>query len=313
MRAFPTMLVVVDGGWMVEDVPNQSGRVVVITGANSGIGWEASRVLAQRGALLVMAVRRPEAGEEAAAAIRAETSGAEVIVEECDLGSLDSIVRCSARISERVGLIDVLVNNAGIMAVPYGVTADGHERQFGTNHLGHFALTGLLLPRLLKSEAGRVVTVSSDVHRFGKVDPDNLGGERYRRWGAYGRSKLANLLFSYELERKARFARVSLVSMACHPGYAATNLQGRAARGRGTSERLWRIGHRFAQSAADGALPTLRAATDPAAIGGSYFGPARCQRGPATLLRSSGRSYDVATARSLWDVSEDLTGIRYRF
>ena len=307
------MLPMSKDGWTVDDVPDQSGKSVVITGANSGIGFETARVLAQRGARLVLAVRRPEAGQAAVARIREETPGADVIVEKCDLGSLDSVALFSSRISERAGSLDVLINNAGIMAVPYGVTVDGHERQFGTNHLGHFALTGLLLPGLLESEAGRVVSVSSDAHRFGRVEPDNLDGERYRRWGAYGRSKLANLLFAYELERRARSAGVSLMSVACHPGYAATNLQGRAAREQDRSERFWKLGHLFAQSAASGALPTLRAATDPQAEGGTYFGPAGRQRGPATVVRSSRRSHDLATARRLWEVSEALTGIHYRF
>jgi len=302
-----------DNGWTAPDVPDQSDKTFVITGANSGIGFEASRVLAQRGARLVMAVRRPGAGEEAAAKIRAETPTAEVLVEECDLGSLDSVRRSAARITELVGRVDVLINNAGIMAVPYGTTVDGHERQLGTNHLGHFALTGCLLGSLLESEDGRVVTVSSDAHRFGRIDPSNLEGERYRRWGAYGRSKLANLLFAYELDRKAQAAGAVLTSVACHPGYAATNLQGRASREQGKSERLWKLGHLFAQSAANGALPTLRAATDPATEGGTYFGPAERRRGPAVLVRSNGRSHDTATAGRLWEVSEQLTGVRFRF
>jgi len=307
------MLAMSEDGWTAANVPDQSGKTMVITGANSGIGFEASRVLAQRGARLVMAVRRPDAGEVAAGIIRTEAPEAEVLVEECDLGDLASIQRCAGRIAETVGPVDVLINNAGIMAVPYGTTTDGHERQLGTNHLGHFALTGRLLPRLLESERGRVVTVSSDAHRFGRVDPENLDGDRYRRWGAYGRSKLANLLFAYELDRKARSAGVALTSVACHPGYAATNLQGRAARERGRSGQIWKLGHRFAQSAADGALPTLRAATDPDAGGGSYFGPTGRQRGPAGLVRSSGRSHDTGTAGRLWEISEQLTGVRFRF
>lgn len=307
------MLAMSDKGWTAADVPDQTGKTVVITGANSGIGFEASRVLARRGARLVMAVRRPDAGEEAAAIIRQESPDAEVLVAECDLGNLDSVAQFSKGIADSVGRVDVLINNAGIMAVPYGTTADGHERQLGTNHLGHFALTGRLLARLLESERGRVITVSSDVHRFGRVDPDNLNGARYRRWGAYGRSKLANLLFAYELDRRARAVGAALTSVACHPGFAATNLQGRSAREQGKSVRAWNIGHRLAQSAADGALPTLRAATDPAAAGGSYFGPAGRLGGPAIVVRSSGRSHEVGTAGRLWEVSEQLTGVRFRF
>ena len=256
------MLAMKEPGWTTADVPDQTGKTFVVTGANSGIGFAASQVLAERRARLVMAVRRPEAGEEAAAKIRQAVPGADVMVAECDLGSLTSIRQCATRIAEAVGRIDVLINNAGIMAVPYGTTVDGHERQLGTNHLGHFALTGLLLPRLLESEDSRVVTVSSDAHRFGRIDPEDLTVDRYRRWGAYGRSKLANLLFAYELDRKARALRAPLISVACQPGYVATNLQGRSAREQGKSERFWKLGHLFAQSAADGALPTLRAATD---------------------------------------------------
>ena len=300
-------------GWTAGDVPDQTGKVIVITGANSGIGLEAARVLAQRGAHLVMAVRRPDAGETAAAMIRTETPGAEVAVEVCDLGSLESIADCADRIASTIGRLDVLVNNAGIMAVARGVTADGHERQLGTNHLGHFALSGRLLPLLLGSERGRVVTISSGMHRLGRIDPENLNGDRYRRWRAYGRSKLANLLFAYELDRRGRAAGAALTSVACHPGYAATNLQSRAAREEGRSERFWAFGHRFAQSASDGALPTLRAATDPYAAGGSYFGPAGRRGGPAVVVRSSARSHDTAVAAQVWEASEKLTGVRFRF
>ena len=307
------MIAVSEHGWTAENLPDQPGKTFVVTGANSGIGLEAARVLAGKGARLVLAVRRPSAGEEAAEMIRAETPGADVRTEECDLSDLSSIERCAARITEQIGPVDVLINNAGIMAVPYGTTADGHERQLGTNHLGHFALTGRLLPRLLESEDARVVTVSSDAHRFGRLDPKNLDGERYRRWGAYGRSKLANLLFAYELDRKARRTGSPLRSIACHPGYAATELQGRAAREQGKSDRFWRLGHLLAQSAADGALPTLRAATDPEAEGGSYFGPAKIRGGPAVVVRSNARSHDTQLAGRLWDVSEQLTGVRFRF
>ena len=307
------MFVMGNNGWTNSDIPDQAGKTVVITGANSGIGFEAARVLAARGARLVLAVRRPAAGEEAANLIQTEVEPVDITIEECDLADLASVERCAGRIADNVGPVNVLINNAGIMAVPYGTTAEGHERQLGTNHLGHFALTGHLLPRLLESEDARVVTVSSDAHRFGKIDPENLDGDRYRRWGAYGRSKLANLLFAYELDRKARATGVALASVACHPGYAATSLQGRAAREQGRSERFWELGKMFAQSAADGALPTLRAATDPAAEGGSYFGPAGRRGGPAVTVRSNARSHNTVTAERLWEVSEQMTGVRFRF
>ena len=234
-------------------------------------------------------------------------------VEPCDLSDLSAVEDCAARITDTVGRIDVLINNAGVMAVPFATTVDGHERQLGTNHLGHFALTGRLLPLLLESEAARVVTVSSDAHRLGRIDPENLNGDRYRKWGAYGRSKLANLLFAYELDRRARRAGAALTSVACHPGYASTNLQGRSAREQGKSDWFWKLGNRFAQTAAEGALPTVRAATDPSVEGGTYYGPKPRQAGSAVQVRSSGRSHEIATAEHLWEVSEQLTGVRFRF
>ncbi len=302
-----------DHQWDAADVPNQSGKTFVITGANSGIGFETARFLAGRGARLVMAVRRPAAGVEAADRLRLDSPSVEVQVEPCDLSDLGAVEDCAARITDTVGRIDVLINNAGVMAVPFATTIDGHERQLGTNHLGHFALTGRLLPLLLESEAARVVTVSSDAHRLGRIDPENLNGDRYRKWGAYGRSKLANLLFAYELDRRARRAGAALTSVACHPGYASTNLQGRSAREQGKSDWFWKLGNRFAQTAAGGALPTVRAATDPSVEGGTYYGPKPRQAGSAVQVRSSGRSHEIATAEHLWEVSEQLTGVRFRF
>jgi NAD(P)-dependent dehydrogenase (short-subunit alcohol dehydrogenase family) len=299
--------------WYPTDVPDQSGKTFVITGANSGIGFETARFLAGRGARLVMAVQRPAAGEEAANRLRLDNSSLEVQVEPCDLSDLSAVEDCAARITDTVGRLDVLINNAGVMAVPFATTVDGHERQLGTNHLGHFALTGRLLPLLLESEAARVVTVSSDAHRLGRIDPENLNGDRYRKWGAYGRSKLANLLFAFELDRRARRAGAALTSVACHPGYASTNLQGRSAREQGKSDWFWKLGNRFAQTAAGGALPTVRAATDPSVEGGTYYGPKPRQAGSAVQVRSSGRSHEIATAEHLWEVSEQLTGVRFRF
>lgn len=299
--------------WTVADIPDQTGKTFVVTGANSGIGLETVRVLAGKGARVVLAVRRPEAGREAADILRNELPKADLTVEACDLGDLESVCGFAERIVNTVGRVDVLVNNAGIMAVPFGTTVDGHERHFGTNHLGHFALTGRLLPVLLESEGARVVTVASDAHRIGRLDPDNLNGNRHRPWGAYGRSKLANLLFAYELDRRARAAGATLISVACHPGYAATNLQSRAARERGRSERFWNIANRLAQTAADGALPVLRTATDSSVEGGTYYGPRARRAGSAVQVRSSKRSHDPATAKGLWDVSEQLTSVRFQF
>jgi NAD(P)-dependent dehydrogenase (short-subunit alcohol dehydrogenase family) len=290
-----------------------TGNTYVVTGANSGIGLEVVRELARRGGRVVLAVRSLEAGREAALRLRNQLPVADLTVEACDLSDLKSVRRFAERIVNTVGRIDVLVNNAGIMAVPFGTTVDGHERHFGTNHLGHFALTGRLLPVLLESERARVVTVASDAHRIGRIDPDNLNGSRYRRWSAYGRSKLANLLFAYELDRRARAAGAPLVSVACHPGYADTNLQGRSARERGKSDRAWRVFNRLAQTATEGARPVLRAATDPTVEGGTYYGPRSRRPGSAIQVRSSKRSHDPAVAERLWEVSEQLTSVRFQF
>jgi NAD(P)-dependent dehydrogenase (short-subunit alcohol dehydrogenase family) len=292
--------------WTTGDVPDQSGRSVVVTGANSGIGFQAARVLADRGADVVLAVRDITRGEAAAGRMR----GA-VQVRRLDLADLDSVREFAAGAPER---IDVLVNNAGVMALPEGRTADGFEMQLGTNHLGHFALTGLLLERLLRGAEPRVVTVSSGLHKRGKLDFDDLQSERsYDRWAAYGQSKLANLLFAYELQRRAGGA---LRSLAVHPGLSATNLWAGAAAGSKFSERVAaRVGTLIAQSDARGAEPTLYAATAPDIRGGAYVGPGGFNemRGHPKLTDSSAASHDEAAARRLWEVSEDLTGVRYRF
>ncbi|HSR45924.1 MAG TPA: oxidoreductase [Acidimicrobiia bacterium] len=301
------------GGWTEADVPDQSHKTAVVTGANSGLGFETSRVLFQRGAHVIMAVRRVDAGLTAASAITGLAAHSRLSVVELDLGNLESVRRFARALSVHP-TIDLLVNNAGIMAVPRQSTVDGFDRQLGINHLGHFALTGHLLPQLLADGGGRVVTVSSDMHRMGQIRFDDLqGARRYGPWSAYGQSKLANLYFAYELARRARAVDARLLSMAAHPGYAATNLQLRSARERGKAERFWRGARRFAQSAARGALPQLRAATDPDAQTGTYYGPRRGLAGSATIVESSRRSHDENTARRLWEVSVDLTGAGYDF
>jgi NAD(P)-dependent dehydrogenase (short-subunit alcohol dehydrogenase family) len=290
--------------WTARDVPDQRGRSVVVTGANSGIGFQAARVLAERGADVVLAVRDVTRGEAAAGRMR----GA-VQVRRLDLADLASVRAFAATAPER---IDVLVNNAGVMGLPEGRTADGFELQLGTNHLGHFALTGLLVERLLAGTEPRVVTVSSNLHRRGRIDFDDLQGERgYDKWAAYGQSKLANLLFAYELQRRAGGA---LRSLAAHPGLSATNLWSGAGSSRG--ERIAAaIGKRIGQSDATGAEPTLYAATAPGVRGGAYVGPRgwREMRGHPKLVDSSTASKDEATARRLWAISEELTDVRYVF
>jgi NAD(P)-dependent dehydrogenase (short-subunit alcohol dehydrogenase family) len=296
--------------WSVADMPDQRGRRAIVTGANSGLGLIAARELARRGASVVMACRNMEKGEAALADVRA--AGGEPELARLDLGSLAS-VREFAAAQERP--VDLLICNAGVMASPRRETADGFEQQIGTNHLGHFALAGLLLDRLKAAAAARVVTVSSNGHRMGRIDFDDLQGERrYNRWRAYGQSKLANLLFMRELHRRAGAAGLPLTSVAAHPGYTATNLQFAAPP---LVDRLvMRVGNLvLAQSADRGALPLLYAATVPGLPGGSYVGPDGPGewRGSPQLVGMSGRAQDPETARRLWEVSESLTGVRYAF
>lgn len=301
--------------WTAADMPSLAGRTAVVTGANSGIGFHAARELAAHDARVVLAVRDLERGEEAAGRM-----GGTVEVLHCDLADLGSVRGFADVLRDRIDGLDLLVNNAGVMATPYRHTADGFELQFGTNHLGHFALTGLLLDRLLSAGSdARVVTVSSGAHRMGRIDFDDLQSTRkYRPWRAYGQAKLANLLFTFELQRRADAAGAPLVSAAAHPGYAATNLQERGPQMAGSKVRAWgaRVGNRLlAQSDDMGALPTLYAATYPSLAGGSYVGPdgAFEQRGHPKLVGPSKAAADEATARRLWDVSEELTGVRYDF
>jgi NAD(P)-dependent dehydrogenase (short-subunit alcohol dehydrogenase family) len=282
-------------------LPDLSGRTAIVTGANSGIGRAAASALAGAGARVVLAVRDTAKGEAAAAAMPGTTE-----VHELDLASLDS-VRAFATGWE--GPISLLINNAGVMIPPLTRTQDGFELQFGTNHLGHFALTNLLLPEV----ADRVVTVSSTGHRFGAIDFDDLNWERkpYRAWRAYGQSKLANLLFTAELQRRLTDAGSEVIATAAHPGYTATNLQ--FSSGNAVMDALSKVGNRLlGQDEADGALPTLYAAT--AHIpGNSFAGPSRLMeyRGPAELVGRKATAEDMDVAGRLWDVSEELTGVRF--
>ncbi|MFC4541253.1 oxidoreductase [Halosolutus amylolyticus] len=305
--------------WTADDVPDQQGRTVVVTGANSGIGLEATRELARNGATVIMACRSTDRGETAARDVRDDVPDADLRVEACDLASLDSIRAFADRLGDDP--IDVLVNNAGVMAIPRSETDDGFETQFGVNHLGHFALTGLVLETLLAAgddeHESRIVTVSSGMHERGAIDFDDLQGEdSYDPWDAYGKSKLANVLFAYELERRLLTAGATAKSVAVHPGYADTNLQFRGPEQNGQRLRKAAMGVMnavMAQSAAKGALPTLYAATAPDVEGGAYYGPGGLlnMRGAPERQASSDRSYDEATARRLWGVSTDLTGVTY--
>jgi NAD(P)-dependent dehydrogenase (short-subunit alcohol dehydrogenase family) len=295
------------------EVPDQTDRIAIVTGANSGIGLDAAQMLAGAGARVVMACRDTNKGETAAATIRASVPDAQLEVASLDLASLASVREFADGFSH--DRLDLLINNAGVMVPPYRKTADGFELQLGTNHLGHFALSGLLLERLLATPASRVVSVSSTAHKFGRIDFDDLQSERsYRRWRAYGQSKLANLLFMFELDRRLRERGADVLSVAAHPGYSATNLQFAA-----TPSRVERLGsvvlnRVVAQSAERGAEPTVYAAT--AEIpGGSFVGPDGFQemRGAPTLVKATRAARDPETARRLWAVSEELTGVRFAF
>ena len=302
--------------WTASDIPEQTGRVAVVTGANSGLGVITARELARAGAKVVIACRDTAKGETAAAEIRAQVPGADLDVRALDLADLASVRGFVARLVGERDQVDLLINNAGVMAPPRRTTVDGFESQFGTNHLGHFALTGLMLPSLLAAPAPRVVTLSSGAHRIGKMNFDDLQGERsYNNWRAYGQSKLANLLFCFELDRRARAAGTKLISLAAHPGYAATNLQfaGPAAF---YEKAIMTVTNRvLAQSAEMGALPTLYAATVPDLPGGAFIGPDGFmeQRGHPHIVTATGRAYDEADWRRLWEISEELTGVSYRF
>lgn len=286
--------------WTAEDVVDQTGRTFVVTGANSGLGEVVARALGKAGADVVLACRDTTKADVVTAEI-----GSNAVVRKLDLSDLSS-VRAFADATDKV---DVLVNNAGVMAVPFRRTVDGFEMQIGTNHLGHFALTGLLKDKL----TDRVVTMSSALHQLGTVDLDDLNFERrkYNRWLAYGQSKLANLLFTYELQRRLAASGSPLKALASHPGYASTNLQGHT---ESIQDKLMGIGNSiFAQSAEMGALPELWAATAPDAFGGSYIGPDGPfeQRGYPKVVGSNKKSHDTRTAAGLWNLSEKLTGVSY--
>lgn len=303
--------------WTVDDIPDQSGKTVIITGANSGLGYESALALAGKGARVVLACRDQAKGRTAVEQITAAHPRATVALMALDLCSLAAIRAFSDEVLARFPRIDVLINNAGVMALPYRTTADGFEMQFGTNHLGHFALTGHLLERLNATPGARVVTVSSGFHRLGRIRFDDPHWQRgYRRWPAYGQSKLANLLFAYELQRRLQAAGAGTISVAAHPGYAATNLQAAGPRMQGSSllERVTDFGNAlFAQSAALGALPQLYAATAPGVQGGDYYGPDGLgeMRGFPKRVTSNARSLDQDAARRLWELSERLTGVTY--
>ncbi len=296
------------GRWTAADMPDQSGKLAVVTGANSGIGLVAARELAGHGARVILACRNVQKGEAAADTIAGERE-----VRHLDLGDLASVRAFAESFTDE--RLDLLVNNAGVMAPPRRLTKDGFESQLGTNHLGHFALTGLLLRKLLAAPEPRIVTVSSGAHRIGTIHFDDLQGERrYNNWLWYGQSKLANLMFCFELQKRASAANTSLKSLAVHPGYARTNLQ--FAGPKAYEQLIMRVTNPLlGQSAEMGALPTMYAATVPDIPGGSFVGPDGFmeQRGHPHLVTAAKKAYDEDAWRRLWEASEQLTGVHYEF
>jgi NAD(P)-dependent dehydrogenase (short-subunit alcohol dehydrogenase family) len=301
--------------WSIEDIPSQSGRVAIVTGASSGTGFETAKVLAAKGATVVLACRNPQKMGEAMQRIRLAYPRARVEAQLLDLASQASVRVAAKALRERFDRIDLLINNAGVMIPPYGKTEDGFETQIGTNHFGPFAFTGLLLDRLLATPGSRIVTMSSGAHRWGRIQVDDLHSERrYRPWQAYGQSKLANLLFTYELQRRLAAAGAGTIAVAAHPGWARTQLQ------RHMDESWWvplvrwsGLERLLSQTAAAGALPLLRAATDPAVQGGQYFGPSgfRESKGDPILVQSNAMSHDTELQRWLWQCSEQNTGVAF--
>ena len=300
--------------WTTSDMPELQGRVALVTGANSGLGLETTRALAAKGAHVIMACRNQEKGAQAQDSLEKSIPAASLELAELDLASLASIRAFAERFQAKHTQLDLLFNNAGIMAIPYRKTQDGFEWQFGTNYLGHFALTGLLLPTLLATPQSRVITTSSVAHRMGKIEFDNLNGERsYSRWSAYGRSKLADLMFALELQRRLKRAGADTISVAAHPGFSHTSLQSTSATEAGAMmERLLYTLYR-GQTAAMGALPQLYAATAPYIYGGEYIGPDGMfgMGGYPKKVRGIKPAYDEQVAAKLWDVSVEMTGVDY--
>ena len=307
-------------GWTADDIPDQPGKTVLVTGGNSGLGYETVLQLARKGARVLLAARDRGRGTAALERLGAEAPGNQAELAQIDLADLTSVERFAAGFLAGGEGLDLLINNAGVMAIPHReTTAQGYERQFGTNHLGHFALTGRLLPALARRPGSRVVTVSSNRHKSAHgIDFDDLQAEHgYRPWGAYDQSKLANAMFVLELDRRLRAAGLDIVSAGAHPGFAHTNLQVSGPRSGGTSLVARGMGlatRLFAQPARDGALPTLYAATAADVHGGEYFGP----DGPGEmrghypkLVQFSAAAHDQAAAARLWAVSEELTGVTF--
>jgi NAD(P)-dependent dehydrogenase (short-subunit alcohol dehydrogenase family) len=294
--------------WSAEQLDDQTGRVAIVTGSNSGIGFETARVLAEKGAIVIMACRNLEKAKPKADEIRQAHPSANVEVMELDLSDLDSVRRFAEAFRAKHSRLDLLINNAGIMVPPYGKTAQGFETQFGVNHLGHFALTGSLLDLIVNTPGARIVTVSSVAHYMGKIQFSDLNWEKdYKAQPAYGQSKLANLLFTYELQRRLAAAGKDTLAVAAHPGWTETNLQEHA-------KAVKFMNRFFAQKPLMGALPTLYAATESDVSGAEYYGPNGFMEmnGPPKRVKSNRRSHDKNIAERLWNISEDLTGVSFQ-
>ncbi len=294
--------------WNMDNIPDQKGRIAIVTGSSSGIGFETARVLAGKNATIIIAVRNLGKGNNAAGKIKAQYKNAVVHIMELDLANLNSVKTFADNFIKNYSRLDLLINNAGVMIPPYSKTVDGFELQFGTNYLGHFALTSLLFHLIKNTTNSRIVNVSSTAHRSGNLDFDDLNWEKrkYKAWRAYGDSKISNLYFTYELQKKLDNEKIKVIVAASHPGWTATDLQRH-------SKVFEFLNGFFAQKIDMGALPTLYAATAADVTGGDYFGPSGWQewRGYPKKVESNALSHDKNIASKLWDVSEKLTGIKF--
>jgi NAD(P)-dependent dehydrogenase (short-subunit alcohol dehydrogenase family) len=301
--------------WTIEQIPDLTGKIIIVTGGNSGLGFESAKAFAKKGAEVIIACRSLEKGEDAKSEILVQNPNSKIKVMELDLMDLNSIKNFAAKFKQHYLRLDVLLNNAGIMTTPYGLTKDGFESQFGTNHLGHFALTGLLLEVIVKTPKSRVVNVSSMAHKAGKMDFDNLqfdSAKGYTPMKAYGRSKLSNLLFTYELQRFFEANNIGSIALAAHPGVANTNLA-RHLEHKFLYKFIRPLADMVIQKPKMGALPQIRAAVDINVKAGEFYGPKGFMEmtGYPILVKSNSASHNVEDAKKLWDVSEKLTGIRY--
>lgn len=301
--------------WNIEKMPDLTGKIIIVTGANSGLGYESVKAFASKGAEVILAARSMEKGEGAKNKIRKEVSDANIQVMQLDLGDLDSVRAFADTVKKKYNKLDVLLNNAGIMMTPYFKTKDGFEGQFGTNHLGHFALTGLLIDLLLKTPGSKIVNVSSGAHKNGVMDFDNLqfeNGKGYSPMKAYGRSKISNLLFTYELQRKLELKGKDTIAVASHPGVALTNLT-RHMKGQFILKILMPLFKFMAQDQSMGALPQIRASVDPDVKGSEYYGPdgKREMKGYPVVVQSNEASHNKEDAAKLWEESVKLTGVKF--